>query len=733
MKCIKGTAIESQVSLPAFSTKKVLASGVSAKISMTRKNMAPVFLGVITSVLITGCGGGSTGAASPSTDSRSIVDAPRSGVSEVNAPGTLASGVDDEINQNSVGEEKPYARDEDYPDIQVFPLQFITTTSGKKMGVRVTLPASAPDVPADGSFPVVLTLSGYNPNMMHAFMGAKKGGSLMGFPDPFMVKRGYAHVIVDSLGTGVSEGGWELLGEAEQAGFDDAIDWIKRQPWSNGKIGVSGISYMAITSLFAAERRPDDVKAVFAGMPLGDAMRGTVGTGGLYNGVFMSTWMTLTQITSTQNVQTALLNPRYMSQIMQTTKEHIDQIDSYFLPMIDAAYNGDPKYTYESEFWLERSPFENIDKIRAPTLLMGATEDIFQRDVPLIFERLKKNNIDSKMVIYDENHVGAVSAAMVGSDKVAPMMTLLLQWFDKHLMGLESGTEAIPAVTQQVKLYPTPSTPTELKNNNFITASDWPHPLATPDRWFLRGDMRLTKTPPINEEPVHVMYNPQSQDMMTGKSDGFLQWRFTLNDGTKCSPSYMQWTLGQAKFFYLFKKMPECFENNAVLEQDHLNYETTVMDEDYFINGPIQADIWMDSTVTEAVVSVRVDEVSKNGKQVTPITNGLLLASGRAVDVDRSRFLQGEMIQPYHYFTEAKNAPLVPGEVVKLQIEIFPTSAMIRKGNKLRISISPSNQAQGMLNRPRQEMAAGGITTIHNSPKYPSSIVLPIVPLSALN
>lgn len=68
-----------------------------------------------------------------------------------------------------------------------------------------------------------------------------------------------------------------------------------------------------------------------------------------------------------------------------------------------------------------------------------------------------------------------------------------------------------------------------------------------------------------------------------------------------------------------------------------------------------------------------------------------------------------------------------------MQVEIFPSSAIIRKGNKLRVTISPSNQAQGMLNYPRQAMAEGGMTSIHNSPEYPSSVVLPIVPLAALN
>ena len=226
------------------------------------------------------------------------------------------------------------------------------------------------------------------------------------------------------------------------------------------------------------------------------------------------------------------------------------------------------------------------------------------------------------------------------------------------------------------------------------------------------------------------MAQPEFVDYDIGKSDdgGLLRLNFTIKDGTKCSPSYVQWTLGGAGV----TKAPICFRDTGKLEQDALNYETTAMEQDYYINGPIQADLFVSSTVQDAVVSVRVDEVTPKG-QVNPLTNGLLLASARAVNETRSRFVMGEMVQPYHYFTESMAQLLVPGEVVKMQVEIFPTSALIRKGNKLRISISPSNQAQGLLNLPRRELTKGGITTIHNSPQFPSSVVLLAVPTSELN
>lgn len=681
---------------------------------------------------LAGCSGGDSPADSVETENRNsqgtaISDTGSGGANGNNGlPGAGETGeLDDQRDENATPiDEIPYFREEDYAYVVNLPLQFITTGSGKKLSVRVTLPANEKGVPAPGRFPVILTQSGYNTNLLSYMFLGMPGNLMLGAPDPFMVKRGYAQVAVDALGTGASEGGWELFGEEEQLGFADAVDWVHQQPWANGKLGVAGVSYMAISSLFAAQHRPDSIHAVFASLPMGDAMRGIVGTGGLLNGLFMSTWMRITQTLSTQNVMTSVLNPRFMTQLVQTTQEHVDQIDRYYLPLINDALDGAPQYSYDSEFWRTRSPLENIDKIKAPTFIFGALHDLFQRDEPLLFEGLQRNGVESRLVIYNGVHFENFVTSHVGNGQVAPIDYLLLQWFDKYLMGMSTGTENIPAVVQHVKNYPTESTPPGFRNDSYATTTTWPHPLAAPERWYLRGDGSLTHSEPESEETGHTMTNPEHPVGEAYRSDGFLSFDIHINDGTECSRSYQQWTLGL--------ELPNaCFSNSEKTSQQRVIFETAPMPEDYYINGPIQADIWIDSTVTEAVVAVQVEEVVEN--RSLPITNGQLLASVRAVDVERSRFLQGEMIQPFHYFTEETSAPLVPGEVVKLPIEIFPTSTIIRKGNKLRIAISPSNQAQGMLNYPRQALAEGGITTIHNSPEYPSSVVFPVVPLSALN
>ncbi|RLU01239.1 MAG: CocE/NonD family hydrolase [Ketobacter sp.] len=668
------------------------------------------------SILLVACGGGgsSNDTPAPGVNERSL-DSPED---VPNDPGIESPEPEPVPATIELG---AYHRDAIYPKIKVKYLEYVPTTSGNLIGVRVTLPANEDGTPAEGPFPTILVQSAYNISMI-SFM-PMPGGVLLGAPDPYMVRRGYAQVSVDVIGGGVSEGGWEMLGAEEQSGYGDAVDWIKQQPWSNGDIGVAGASYMAITGLFTAQQRPDDIKAVFASVPMGDAQRGTVGIGGMLNATFMSKWMTLTHLTSTQNIPAMIQFPKLMDQISKSTADHIAQIDNYYLPIIDATINGDPEVTYDGEFWRTRSPIEKMDQIQAPTFFMGALNDIFQRDAPLLYETLK-DRVDSRLVIYNGDHVSHFLQAFPGTDKVDPILHLMLQWFDQYLMGMDAQVDSIPPVTQYVRNYQFGMW------QGFATTTDWPHPAAMPERWYLRGDMGLSRQMPEMPEPSHEMATPPFADYEYRKNEqgGLLILNVFLNDGTECSPSFVQWTLGSAGI-----ATPKvCFWDRDKLERFALNYESEPMAEDYYINGPIQADIWMESTKTEAVLAVRIDEVTQSGR-VIPITDGMLLASARTVDPLRSRYLNGEMIQPYHYFTQAAETFLIPGEPTLMQVEIFPTSALIRKGNKLRVSISPSNQAQGMLNEPRRELAQDGITTIHNSPQYPSSVVLPIVPLSELN
>lgn len=691
--------------------------------SRSRQRMLYPALLLTLSGLLSACGGGGS-----SSEPASATDVAPPAVTQAE---TTPSPVTSAAHPLSASESVPesaiesaptgkYTRDEIYPRVKSFPLQYVDTRQGHRIAVYVSLPANADGTPAEGPFPVILVQSAYNLSLTGA---ATAIGPLAGAPDPYLIKRGYAIVSADSMGTGLSGGGWELLGDNEQEAYADVAEWVKQQPWSNGKLGVTGVSYMGITGLFTAQKRPELVDAIFAIVPMGDSLRGTVGTGGMLNALFLGTWMVLTHFTTTQNIPAMLRYPQYWNTIAAHTREHVAQIDNYYMPLIQDGLDGVPYITYDSDFWRSRSPIENIDKVTAPTVIMGGLDDIFQRDAPLLYSALKRNT-DARLIIYDGDHMTSNFFALSGGDKVTPLRTMLLQWFDHYLMGFDSGIEDIPPVTQYVKNY------SSLLGRGYAITTDWPHPLAQPERWYLHGDNSLSRTAPETAEAIRSMETPPFADIDAYKSkDGNLFFmNVKMNDGTSCSPSFRQWTLGFGGFL-----KPTCSGDVRKLESTALNYESAPMEEDYYINGPIQADIWMETSAREAVLSVRVDVVNGRTGRVQEVSNGLLLASARAVNEQRSLYLNGQMVLPYHYFTQEAVQPVEPGEIMKMSVEIFSTSVLIRKGNKLRISLSPSNQAQGVLNNPRRELAKDGVTTIHHSPEFPSSVVVPVVPASELD
>jgi len=625
-----------------------------------------------------------------------------------------------------------YKRAEDHPDSVTLPLQFITTPAGQKLAVLVSVPADASGKPVPGQFPVILTQTAYRIDLGQLLGTVLGTGNtlLVGGQDRFMNRRGYISVAVDVMGSGMSSGEAQLLGAAEQEGYAAAVDWVTQQPWFNGKLGLAGTSFLGITSLLTAQQQHPAVKAVFAQVPMGDAYRGTVGIGGLLNAQFISIWLPLTHSLSVGNSTAIKNNPEFADQIAAANQQHIASVDSWYLPTVNNSLAGQRGYASDDgDFWATRSPLEGASKIKVPTFIVGSANDIFQRDEPLLYEQIKKN-ANTKLVVLKGAHLQSVVSASAGADnltsKGAPgSASLMLQWFDQYLKGMNTGASTLPNVTQFVEGYGA------LGTTRYARATDWPHPQMTPQRMYLRGNMTLSTQKPMVTEPSHTIVEPKAPVITYAKSDDgtTVTSKVTLNDGSDCSSSYVQWTLGMGG---LLPKL--CYTNSATVEREQkaLIFETPTLSSDLYLNGPIQADIWMSTTRPDAAVAVRVDSVDIFGK-ATPISTGLMSATYRAVDPSRSRFVKGVMIQPWHPFTEASRLPVVAGQPMLVPVEVFPAAALIRKGNKLRIAISASNQAMGVWPMPQQERASGNVSTIYNDPARPSSVVLPVVPASALN
>ncbi|WP_341916853.1 CocE/NonD family hydrolase [Hydrocarboniphaga effusa] len=613
--------------------------------------------------------------------------APQTKASQWTTLGTRATPAEDGriVTSNEGGQWTTYDPPATYPGTVQLPTQFISMRDGKQLAVYVTLPADADGNAVTTPLPTILVQTSYNGV-------AGQTVSAIGGADPYLVQRGYANVVVDVRGTGQSQGSWEAFGEDEQADYAETVDWVAKQPFCNGSIGLFGVSYLGITTVLTAAQQHPSIKAAFPIVPIGDGYRDIVFTGGQVNPTFIPIWLGLVSVLGLTN-PTALTDPTVG---IPALLEHvISAVTNFQVPTILRALLGEPETAYDSAFWSTRSPLETTAQIQVPTFVVGGLHDIFQRSEPMTYERLK-TRVPAKLLIGPWTHIQAAGGNGLPVDGVPPMNQIVLRWFDQYVKGLDVGADTLPNVTQYVLGY-----------GHYVTASDWPHPDAAAERLYLRGDKSLDTAAPAAGEASNNVAQLPIQGL--------------------CSISTSQWTAGLLGLIPL-----PCFENSNSAERWAIKYETPVMTADYYINGPIQADIWMSTTALDAGLSVRVDDVDENGVAKS-LTNGLQTASLRAVDDSRSRKLDGQMIQPWHPYTQAAVQEVGSGNIVLVPVEIFPTSAMIAKGHRLRVAVGASNLPQGVPPVPTLLQSLAGVLTIYSDAEHPSSVVLPVVPASALN
>jgi predicted acyl esterase len=107
-------------------------------------------------------------------------------------------------------------------------------------------------------------------------------------PDPQRwIPAGYAIVVVDARGTGKSPGFYEMMSPLQTRDFYDAIEWAGVQPWSNGKVGLLGVSYLAIKQWQVAALQPPHLAAMIPWEGMLDHYRDFYRHGGIFSSAFL--------------------------------------------------------------------------------------------------------------------------------------------------------------------------------------------------------------------------------------------------------------------------------------------------------------------------------------------------------------------------------------------------------------------------------------------------------------
>ena len=338
-----------------------------------------------------------------------------------------------------------------------------------------------PSIP--GSYPVLVVQTPYNKD---GVVNIALGGVFA-----YFVERGYVVVTVDVRGTGASPGQWDSFGPLEQRDGYDTIEWAAAQPWSNGKVGGLGPSYMAITQLTTAAQRPPHLEAIFPVVPLGDGYRDIVFSGGDINLSFIPFWLglvTVGNLTPTPAADDPLGT-------VLALLEHVVGAANFTLPtVLSGTAGGD--VAFDGPFWKTRSPLELVDRIEVPAFVVGGLHDLFQRGEPMVYERLKQN-VPARLLMGPWDHLTGSRGAGLPADGVPTLNDIALRWFDHWLLGIDTKIGKIPRATQYV-----------YGRDRFETQADWPDPRLKPRRRYLRGGGQITRTVPNEAEaPQTVAQN----------------------------------------------------------------------------------------------------------------------------------------------------------------------------------------------------------------------------------
>ena len=194
-----------------------------------------------------------------------------------------------------------------------------------------------------------------------------------------------------------------------------------------------------------------------------------------------------------------------------------------------------------------------------------------------------------------------------------------------------------------------------------------------------------------------------------------------LPASSPCSRMTAQWTAGAAS-------NPLCDTNNNTYEATSLTYTTAPMQADTSDHRAHHREpVGRAQQHRRDAVAV-LSEVEPSGSS-NQLTAGYLLASQRAVDPALSTYGPKHlMIRPWHPFTKESQKAVTPNEPTEYKIEIYPSAAVVKAGNRLRLTIGTANTFTTLTPLPDLGNELGGTITLLHDSKHPSNLLLPIAP-----
>jgi hypothetical protein len=491
------------------------------------------------------------------------------------------------------------------------------------------------------------------------------------------VPRGYALVRVDGPGAGKSPGTLGIWGIEEAEAYYDAIEWAGVQEWSNGRVGLWGMSYYAVNQHAVASLRPPHLRAMIAIGTDSDLYEEVMYTGGILNEEFFPGW--------------------FANGIAPAISGEINAKDFLAVARANPFKDSDPAAIFGPRAEVLMSP--DTSRIAIPLWTVAATTH------PGNFHQLGSSETylntatpDKKLDFWEDWFLKSYSGAAVEGH---------VAFFDHWLKLADNGIMDTPPVRVEVR--------TGRGASFLLEEREWPIARTEYVRWHLDASpaadlqqdscehvLRLARSAPAEERSVTY-----SAEVPEHARTGAPSSAPAEAPSAPCAPG--------ATF------ITEPFEHDTVLA------------------GYSKLMTWVSSTSSDMDIFVALRVLDESGREVDfcgpalipgistrfyPLAKGWLKASHRGLDEKRST-----EFRPKHTHSSADYAPLHDGEIVPVEVEIVPNTGLIRKGWRLRLDIQPhTGVGHGMRHAYDPAYHDGARNTIHTGPKHPGFLQLPVIP-----
>jgi len=543
----------------------------------------------------------------------------------------------------------------------------------------VTLRADIYRPKAEGKFPVLLVRTPYDKNGEVEF-GLKAAA------------RGYVVIAQDVRGRYTSDGDWYPFKFESQDGYD-TVEWAAALPYSNGKVGMFGGSYVGATQFLAAIAGPPHLSGICPNYTASNYHDGWTYQGGAFEQWFNESWTTgLAENTMNRRVNSSGDALAWTQTLPLNSYPVLGAPSAAGLAPYFTDWLAHPSY---DDYWKQWSIEDHYAQIQVPVFSMGAWYDIFLGGTLRNYARLKTEagteaaRRGQRLMIYVGGHAGGwekqkVGAVDFGTKLPFDLDEAMLRWYDFLLKGIANGVDR----EKPVRIF-------VMGQNEWRDEDDWPVPSAKTTRYYLHatkaangleGAGTLSTVAPAEEKPDQYVYDP---------SDAVP----TIGGPLCCGP--LPTGIG-----------PED-QRPAEARNDVLVFTTSAFSQSMAVTGPVSLDLYVSSSAVDTDFTGKLVDVWPNGFAQN-LTEGIL----------RLRY-RGSQEKP-----ELAN----PGDVCHITVDLWATSNVLLPGHKLRLEVSSSNFPRFDRNLNTGEEQARGTrmvkatNVIYHDKSRPSALLVSIAP-----